>query len=268
MFPKKVFFSVFFLFAFFFFAETQVFACSCGSKPTVLDQFESSELVIAPEFVAVEKIREKEKEDEYDIDYIKSVSMRVEKVYKGNVKVGDILTFAQGGADCIWTFDEDGIGDEFLFYLENPSKGHPIFDNKDNDAKPMYRAVTCGRSRGSKGTIDDLLYLDNLAKTRGRTRLSGTLGRWLSDAPSFAHIKIKITVKNKTYETKTDASGIYEIYDLPAAEYSVEPQIPAGWNCKEFQNIKTNEIKVDGDKNLPEVKLIIPFPQCAKTKEQ
>ncbi len=263
MFPKKILCAAFSLFAFFSFAETQIFACSCGSKPTVLDEFESSELVVAAKLVSVEKIlkvpaekaqkdadgNETEADEENDdnetgkaehyVNDVKSSTMRVEKVYKGNVKVGDILTFAQGGgADCIWTFDEDYIGSEYLFYLGNPSKVHPFFSEEDTiankDAKPMYYAVTCGRSRGLAGANDDLLYLDNLANTRGRTRLSGTLESWSDEAPSFANVKIKIVGKKKTYETKTDADGVYEIYDLPAGEYSVEPQTPNGWKLEDY----------------------------------
>ncbi len=98
----------------------------------------------------------------------------------------------------------------------------------------MYYAGTCGRSRGLKGATDDLLYLNNLAKTRGRTRLSGALDSWSSDAPSFANIKIKITGKKKTYETKTDADGVYEIYDLPAGEYLIEAQNLNGWKLNDY----------------------------------
>ena len=241
MFPKKFFFAAFFLFAFFFFAETQTFACSCAGKPTVLGEFERSDLVIATELVAVNKVREKDEKDKYDIGYIDSVSMRVEKVYKGNAKIGDILTFRQGGgSDCGWTFDETNIGYEYLFYVNRPYSDEEVkFENKD--AKLMYYAGFCGRSSGLKGAVDDLLYLNNLAKTRGRSRLSGTLESWSSDKPSFAGVKIKITGKKKIYETKTNANGVYEIYDLPADEYLVEPQMPNGWKISRFTNSEYTE---------------------------
>lgn len=289
MFPKKLLCAAFFLFTFFFFAETQVFACSCAGKPTVLDSFEGSDLVIATKLVSVEIVLkvpaekaqkdddENENEDddekdeneadetEYYVDGVKSSAMRVEKVYKGNVKVGDILTFAQGGGgDCIWAFKEEWIGDEFLFYLGKPSKGHPYFSEEDTiankDAKPMYYAGGCGRSRGLEGAIDDLLYLNNLDKRRGRTRLSGELDSWYSGAPSFANVKIKITGKKKTYETKTDANGVYEIYDLPAGEYLVEPQTPNGWKLNNYMMelySYTNETPVVRHKSKNQVSVTI-----------
>src|SRR5687767_5123987 len=86
----------------------EAFACSCATKPTVVDYFESSDLVVATRLVSVDKTREKERE--HDIEYIRSATMIVTKVYKGNVKPGQALKFAQGGgADCVWTFDEEWI---------------------------------------------------------------------------------------------------------------------------------------------------------------
>lgn len=233
MLEMKTIFAAVFLAVVLLAAQTSAFACSCGAKPTVLDEFEDSKLVIITKLVSVEKIGEKQ--GKYDVDHIKSSKMVVERVYKGAVKVGTELTFAQGGgADCIWTFDEDDIGREYLFYLGEPSKGHPFFNDADKTAAPMYYAITCGRSRGAGGATDDLLYLDKMDKVRGKTRISGELDSWRQSAPSFADIKIKIIGKDKTYETKTDKNGVYEIYDLPAGEYVIEPQTPKGWKINEY----------------------------------
>ena len=79
MLQKKLFVVLFFA-AVFFVNQQSVYACSCAAKPTVLDSFERSELVIAARVVSVEKIREKK--DKYDIEYIKSTKMVVEKVYR------------------------------------------------------------------------------------------------------------------------------------------------------------------------------------------
>src|SRR4051794_39846188 len=108
-FPKSCIVVIFGVLLFVLGTTQNTFACSCLAKPTVLDYFESSDLVVITKLMSVEKTGEKE--GEYDIHYIRSVKMLVEKVYKGNVKEGDILTFGQGGgADCIWTFDEEWIG--------------------------------------------------------------------------------------------------------------------------------------------------------------
>jgi hypothetical protein len=41
--------------------------------------------------------------------------------------------------------------------------------------------------------------------------------------------KVRIIGAKKTHVTKTDQHGVFEIYDLPAGRYLVEPEIPAGW---------------------------------------
>src|SRR5688572_3718716 len=126
-------------------SAADVFACSCATKPTVLDYFEDSDLVVATRLASVEKIGEKE--SKYDIHHIRSATMIVTKVFKGNIKPGDAMKFAQGGgADCVWTFDEEWVGEEFLFYVDKPTKGHPWMGEEDSSAEPMYRAITCGRS--------------------------------------------------------------------------------------------------------------------------
>ena len=216
-------------------AVQSAIACSCGPKPTLLDSFESSNLIIATKLISVEKTREKERE--YDIGYISSVKMLVEKVYKGNVKEGDILTFGQGGgADCIWTYDEDSVGSRYLFYLGLPTKGHPFFNDEESNSEkePMYHAVACGRSNGLTGAAADLAYLNNIEKLKGKTRFSGTYSVWSNDEPNFADLKIKIIGKKQTYYTKTNKDGFFEIYDLPPGDYVVQPTIPFGWKYNNY----------------------------------
>lgn len=211
-----------------------ILACSCLAKSTALDSYESSDLVIATKLISVKKVREKE--DEYDIRYITSVKMLVEKVYKGNVKIGDELTFAQGGgADCIWTYEEKLIGKKFLFYLNKPSKGHPIFDDENTkNAELMYYPVTCGRSTDLKNAADDIAFIENIEKYRGRTRISGKLQSGYKNSPSLANIEVKILSNDKIYKTNTDKNRFYEIIDIPAGIYVIEPSIPKGWKIFRF----------------------------------
>ena len=46
---------------------------------------------------------------------------------------------------------------------------------------------------------------------------------------SFADRKVRIIGPKGTQELKTDSNGVYEIYDLPAGRYFVEPEVPKGW---------------------------------------
>lgn len=201
-------------------------ACSCGPTPTVLESFEGSDVVVIARAVSVEKAEGAApgggapEGAEYHAHDVKSTTVLVERVYKGGVRVGDELVFAQGGgADCVWTFDERSIGQRYLFYLSRPEKG-----------QRLWVAVGCGRSRGVEGARDDLLYLDKLDRVRGKTRVSGTIefddyGQNMTVAGRL----LRIAGPSKTYEVRTDAQGVYELYDLPPGRYTVEPEVPAGW---------------------------------------
>jgi hypothetical protein len=81
---------------------------------------------------------------------------------------------------------------------------------------------------------DDLLYLRNLNKVRDKTRISGTLGFRHEGGESLAGRKVRTVGAERTYELKTDDKGVYEIYDLPAGRYFVEPEVPKGWKVGRF----------------------------------
>jgi len=140
--------------------------------------------------------------------------MVVQRVFKGNVKVQDAIDFVQGnGIDCLWSFDETDIGKEYLLYLIPPDKASDLW------------AVGQGRSAELNEAIDDLLYLNNIEKVHGKTRVSGTLD---DDFPVAGTI-VRIIGKTRTFETKADEHGVYEIYGLPAGKYLIAPKMPDGW---------------------------------------
>lgn len=205
-------------------------ACSCGRGPTVLGAYEWAEVVVVVRAVSVEKAEPEKTAPEGQmsngenyVDGVKSTTMRVEQVFKGSAKIGDEMIFAQGGgADCIWTFNEKDIGNKYLFYLKRFG---------DSTA---WVAGTCGRSNNVDHARDDLLYLNNLEKARGRTRISGTIGFAHDTGESVAGRKIQIIGARKQYEVKTDENGVYEIYDVPAGKYEIVPEIPKGWKVARF----------------------------------
>lgn len=203
--------------------------CSCGPTPTVLDAFESADVVVVTKAVSVEKTDKAAPEGhmsdgENYVAGVKSTTMRVERVYKGGLKAGAEIVFAQGGgANCIWTFDEKAVGQQFLFYLAAP-KGA---------GDPWY-GFGCGRSKGLQSAADDLLYLNKLDKVRGKTRLSGEIRFEDDGSTEVGGRLLRIFGGKKTYEVRTGADGVYELYDLPPGKYTVEPEIPAGWKVNGF----------------------------------
>lgn len=208
-------------------AARDAHACSCAMRGPVLDEYEWADVVVVARAVAVERVgpdktapEGRMSDGETYVAGVRSTTMRVEQVFKGPLKVGEEMTFAQGGgADCVWTFSEKSVGVRYLFYLKTL---------KDSS---VWVAGTCGRSRSFEYAGDDLLYLNKMEKVRGKTRVSGTLVFGWGDVPdmSVAGRTVIVSGGGQTHKLKTDASGVYEIYDLPPGRYTVEPEVPRGW---------------------------------------
>lgn len=207
-------------------------ACTCGPQPTVLEAFDEADEVVIARVISVEKVLKadaKGAKDDDEEDQFRSATMIIEKVFKGKLKVRDEIVFGQGnGANCIWVFDEESIGAESLLYLMRPEKLAKL-DYLPSRESGFWIAFACGRSSGVDNAGDDLLYLENLAKRRGKTRISGTIGGWQTPDLEVEGKTVKIIGPKKTYEVKTDKNGVFEIYDLPPGKYFVEPETPAGW---------------------------------------
>jgi 5-hydroxyisourate hydrolase-like protein (transthyretin family) len=197
------------------FSPNRAAACSCGAEPSVLTSFERSEAVIVVKLVSIETLRELGPYTTY-----KSAKFAVEKIYKGNVE--NEINFSLEGV-CAWSIYQPQIGERFLLYT-------------DYDASlAMWSAFKCGRSRRIADADNDLLYLNNMSKVSGKTRISGTLDFRQSPAietdkgiyRKLSGLNVKIIGATQTYELKTDVNGVYEIYDLPPGNYAVQPEVPS-----------------------------------------
>ena len=234
--------------AFVFAGARAAHACSCGRVSTVLDSYDWADVVVVARAFSLERAAKRDEPQEVRGGYrdVVSTKMAVEQVFKGELKPGDEMVFAQGGgADCIYTFDEEDIGRKYLFYLKR-LKGAAV-----------WIAGTCGRSRRVEYAHDDLLYLNRLAKTRGRTRVSGTVYfGGAREQPSVAGLKIRISGAGKTHEARTDEKGVYEIYDLPAGKYTLEPEAPRGWKVSDYHLRYSSSFAGDKEAQVPKA---IPF---------
>jgi hypothetical protein len=238
----------------FSFSATQTAnACSCGPRPTVLDSFDQSEEVVIVRVLSVERVHDTEQRY---VDGVKTATLVVDKVFKGKLRVRDEIVFGQGGgADCIWTFNEESIGHQYLFYLTRPE----TIAKSDRRFLPskepgLWFAFGCGRSTGLAGATEDLLYLENINKRRGQTRISGSIGGGF-DYPDInvEGKKIKLIGEKKTYEAKTDKDGVFEIYDLPPGKYFVEPEMSPGWKINPYW-LRYSTSLVGGEYEQPEKK--------------
>lgn len=220
-----------FLLAIIIFADVAT-ACSCIESRTVDQEFAASETVAVLKLQSVEKAMEDQ--EYYTVDGIKQSKLSVEKVFKGELKSGETLTFAQGsGADCIWTFSEDEIGTEFLFYLREKSA-------KDD----LWYGSICSRSGKIKHTASDILYIEKEKEMRGKTRLFGGVVQSIKSATEdkkfnfkpLANKTIRIQGNGKDIKLKTDKNGIYEIYELPPGKYKVSTEKIEGYRFSNERN--------------------------------
>ena len=241
----------------------QACVCADGDNST-LGKFESARFVVVNKIISVQKqprvqlVSNGAKVIRKPIMTITSIKMIVEKVYKGNLKVGEEMIFGQGESDCLVEFREEEVGTKFLFYLE------------PRERKPkLWYADSCGRSktlpnypsRYIEDAAQDLAYLDKMNEVRGKTRISGAL---ISYQPTIAEAsggfkkvagrKVQIVGNGKTYEALTNEEGVYEIYDLPVGTYAIRPEVKPGWKIDEthvFGGLSSGRYEDDGSSRVP-----------------
>jgi len=234
-------------------------ACSCSVNDTVDKDFVQTPNIVILKAQSVEKLADGEL-NLGNYGGIKQTVLTVEKVFKGNLKVGQELIFAQGtGADCVWTFTEKSVGENYLFYLgdkpiDDKSSGKMIASTVRGDlsvSKGIWAGSTCSRSGSVDYAAADLKYLENISKVRGKTRLSGLLNQYISVATEeneaksnlLADFKIKISGGGKNIELKTDENGVYEIYDLPPGKYKITPEKIVGYKAL-YEKKDSTEVEV------------------------
>lgn len=194
-----------------------VYACSCGSYPTVCEAYQRADAVfIGVVQRAITKTVKLQDGKEYPVGQVAHI--QIEKSFKGVAQPE--VVFRTEGSSCD-TFYEEGQRRLFYAYYNRETKS--------------WGVPPCGRSRTIDRAADDLLYLQGLPKSASTTRLSGELGhseddpeKGFSRVKTISGAKVKITGEGKTYDAFTDKDGIFEIYGLPPGKYSVEPEIPVG----------------------------------------
>ena len=197
-----------------------VTACALLPLPTVLDAYEEADVVLTARLVSIEKTNEP---DPFHLN-VRSATMVVQKVFKGNVKVQDAIRFAQGnGIDCLWMFHEEMIGREYLLYLNPPEEASDLW------------CLGQGRSAEVSEAANDFLYLNNIDEVHGKTRVSGTLD---AHFPVVGK-NVRIIGKNNTFQTATNEHGVYEIYGLPPGKYLIAPEMPYGWIIDRDESLPT-----------------------------
>ena len=201
-------------------AADSAWACSCRGSTTIDEAFE-----MVPN-IAVLKVESVKKYEAGEPGYssflpnrIKESRLRVVRVFKGNLQLGQELLFGEGSSGaCTYTFGENSIGRESLLFLSSqPTSGN------------YWEAGYCIRQSSLAAEYTDLAYLNELEKVKGKTRISGMVIQFthsaIEDVPGtsrvFADRIVRVIGNSKEIELRTDKNGVFEVYDLPPGKYEL-----------------------------------------------
>jgi len=194
-----------------------VLACQCVEKGDTHGAYAASKNVVVAKVLSVHR----DGEGSAGEHGIRRTMMAVEKVYKGDVRPGAEMKFAQdSGAACRWAFSDESVGRSVLLFLP-----------PDNLSNGFWSVGSCFGSMSMEGAKDTLYYLDNLATLGDKTRIYGTLYQ-IGESSHFSRMPgrlVRIRGNRRTIEVKTDKTGKFEIYGLKPGRYTITPDRPRGY---------------------------------------
>lgn len=192
-------------------AATPTLACSCGAFPSPKDAWLATPLVFVGQVTKVDP--RPSSNPIADLSVPQTVWLRVEEPFKG-VTAGESVQLNQQAGGC---WGKLRPGERALLYVHA------------SERRATWEARPCFRTRRLDRVADDLLFLRALPRSAQGSRLSGTIGYdWTLPPQSLAGIPVRISASGLSFELKTDAQGVFEIYGLPPGEYLVEPIAPQG----------------------------------------
>ncbi|MGJ5817658.1 MSCRAMM family protein [Paludibaculum fermentans] len=190
-------------------------ACSCASYPSPKEAWLDSPLVFAG---IVEKAVPK-RSGEWVRAREQSAWVRVTEPFKG-VARDQVLELWGEISSCFGGFDK---GSSLLFYL------HP-------SGKPgKWMTPACHRTGDLRSAAHDLKFLRGLPASAHGNRVSGSVEFW-EDSPVkelplnhvFQGVRVHAVGSPGSYESETDAQGVYEFRDLPPGTYTISIDYPKG----------------------------------------
>ncbi len=193
----------------------------CGNT-SVCGAYAQAETILTGK---VKKIENSEIDEKGDYKGNQIAFVEVVKSYKGTSE--KVIKLSQQNSNCDWRFENYDVGETFLFYLSK-------YKNQE-----QYSVITCGRSAKIEEAADDLSWLDALPESLRRTRISGLVRLKTENYRLLSEFGLKITGKSKTYEVKTK-NGLYEIWDVPAGQYSIMPSLGSEYALKTSSSIPEN----------------------------
>jgi hypothetical protein len=224
-------------------SASAAFSCDCSSSRPPCQSFGNTAAVFVGTPIEVKQTTGKllaNNEPEYPQ---KIFSFRVDESFRGvNAAQIEVRTGMEDG-DCGYRFN---LGERYLVYANfNPANG-------------FYDTSICTRTRPLSEAAEDLDYIRGGLKNRepGAT-LSGELRRYrrnleteeMQQLGPLANIKISVTSEGRSFVTRTDEQGRYELTRLEPGQYVVRPELPdelGTWDSERKTNLNDRGCGVVG----------------------
>jgi hypothetical protein len=144
---------------------------------------------------------------------VQTVVLNVVRTFKGQNRRRIVLS--QPLSNCDPDFSSE-VGETQLFYLV-----------RDKETR-SYIAIAEGMGGLLETQSENLYWLNDLPRSRNRTRVSGEI-KVGTDQDNFIFIpgiKVKVFNAANSFTVRTDKNGVYQVWDVPAGKYQVEPILP------------------------------------------
>jgi hypothetical protein len=199
-----------------FIFQVNVFACSCArTGPAPCGGINKTEIIFVGTVTDIENPVTEKREDQAGVSRYR---FRVDEVLSGLGKAEVDVYSGRGGGDCSYHFK---AGQQYLVF---PYANHGQF--------------WAGHCTETRPAADAQAFLPQLRAMRDNKKVASLYGQlYVLQQPSsttdtqnnyrpIGNAKVQLRVKNKRFESGTDAQGTYAFYDLPAGSYRIGATLP------------------------------------------
>lgn len=197
---------------------SSAFSCSCISNGPPCQSFGNTAAVFIGTPTEVKQTTAKltSSDEEYPQ---RLFTFQVQEPFRGvNTAQIEVRT-GMGGGDCGYNFR---LGERYLVYAS--------FDA----ANGLYGTSICTRTRPVSDAAEDLEYISGLKDRAPGATLSGELRRYrrnleteeMQQLGTLTNIKISITSEGRSFTTRTDDHGRYQLNRLEPGQYVVKAELP------------------------------------------
>jgi hypothetical protein len=225
-------------------SSAQAWGCVCAARPSAKQAWEESPVV----FVGEVEHASPNPTSSHSFIQEQTLTVRVREPFKG-ARESQTFILMQPGNDCAPKFKE---GTQVLFYLHA------------SNARGLWEAYGCHRTRSPDEAADDLLFLRALPGSARGNRVSGEISLYEQSASegfrkvrALPGVAVTISSAGRTVQATTNHDGVYEVYDLPEGRYRVSVAVPRGLKIyfpmiadiahrrNKFQDLKSTEPEIE-----------------------